>query len=216
MRIIMKSSVPTAALLFIFLIQAADAALVVSMVGEIQEGNLNGTNLAGSVFSYEAIVTRTTDLEASRNDLGTFAVAQATFDFGAAGQYSLGAEPSYFYWGLTGGAFYSGIALSVDVQAQRYDNVLQWLDSSTDLNAFEPNTLRPFDPFSDFDSASTFGSGGVAGPFSGTNALGDTLVISRMSNTGILAVTAVPEPSTLAVMLGLLPVAMVRRRHTCA
>ncbi len=69
---------------------------------------------------------------------------------------------------------------------------------------------------SDLKSASTFGSGRVAGPFSGTNALGDTLVISRMSNTGILAVPAVPKPSTLAVMLGLLPVTMVRRRHTCA
>jgi hypothetical protein len=181
----------------------AAAAVVVTMVGTVEEGSLNGGDLAGSLFTYNAVITNTTDIDDVYPDIGTFVVDFAQLDFGSNRVYDFGTQPGYFAWGTQDSAmfpdsFYAYAFLSVDVPNSVYSDGFGFSGTNTSLTGFDPNLLGEFGPFDQFDQSWTFNT--TTGSFSANNGLGDTLVLSRLGTNGILAVTAVPEPSAGALV----------------
>jgi hypothetical protein len=195
----------------------AAAALVVTMVGTVEEGSLNNTDLAGSLFTYSAIITNPTDIDDVYPDTGTFVVDHAQLDFGVNRVYDFGPQPGYFNWGTTTSqnfpnAFYAYFVLTVDVPNSVYADGFGFSGVNTSLSGFDPNVLSKFGPFNEFDQSWTFNT--TPGSFLTSNGLGDTLVLSRLGTSGVLAVTAVPEPSSGALVLSMLRAGLMRRRRS--
>lgn len=197
--------------IFLQSIDTAPAAVVVTMLGTVEEGSLNGTDLAGSFFSYEALINDTTDIDDVFPNTGTFVVDSARLDFGARGLYDFGAQPGFFNWGISGRNFYAYSVLNVDVPTTSYTDGFGFSDTDTSISGFDPAVLTDFGPYDQFDTSWTFDT--AAGPFTASNGLGDTIVMSRLGTSGILAVTAVPEPASGFALLCIAGMGTLRRRR---
>lgn len=165
----------------------AQALFVVTMIGTVEKGNLNGTDLSGELFSYYGLILDPTDVDNVYPDIGTFRVDEAILEFGADLSFDFGAEPGYFFWGLENDSFYAYAGLTVDVTSSTYDHGFGFSGAATSLNDFDPNQLVNFGPYDQLDEGWTYGVPGES-TFSATNSLGDTLVVESLADFGLLYV----------------------------
>lgn len=140
---------------------STEAEIVVGMVGEVEEGNFNGADLAGSQFVFGGIITNPTDIDDVFPDIGTFAVNEAFLDVGDRGLFVFDPLDNYFYWGFDRGDFHVGTVRQVDVSTSTYRHGLQLWETDSSLD-FDPSVLRSFGPYDAFDSSLAYGVWRVA------------------------------------------------------
>ncbi len=195
--------------------RGASAALVytMNMGGTVANGTLDGNSLNGQSFQIEAIFLDQPDQfpEDSVNGLFLSEIAYIEFGNGQAfifddGEFAinlqyyddLNGNPAFaafaiYDWPSNGNAFLGLADLNVS-------------DAGSKFDGFDPNVLSEFE-YSAFDFQLAEGSV--------TNQLGQTLAISELgppsTGTYSLVATAVPEPSTFAVLLAMIPTCLIRR-----
>jgi hypothetical protein len=193
----------------------ASTVFTMNMGGTVANGTLDGNSLNGQSFQIEAIFLDQPDLEPTSSSNGTFLSEIAYIEFGNGdvfifddGDFALnlqyyGEDSQFATWAI------------YDFPTNQYANFLGFADTDlsdagTTLDGFDPNVLSEFE-YSAFDFQLAEGSL--------TNQLGQTLAISELGepSTGSysMVATAVPEPSSMAVMFALLPAcAMYRLRFS--
>jgi len=77
----------------------ARGEVVIEMTGTVEEGNLNGVDLAGAEFFYGGIVTNNANIYSTGPDFGVFVIDAGFIDFGDRGLFDFGFQPAYFFWG---------------------------------------------------------------------------------------------------------------------
>ena len=158
-----------------------------SISGSIETGTFNEMDLAGSSFSFNAVISNSSD-QAKDLDVGIYLAEQAWFDFGALGIYEADPNDLGFVIVQQAALFQLGFASDTEsiIDSIRYIEVLNQGDPP-----FDPNVLIEIPLVTSFNG---FGSNGL---FSTTNSDGDSLVIERLANPNSASarVVFVPEPA---------------------
>lgn len=209
--------VAIAAILNVYFASTASSAIVVSMVGTVEEGNLNGVDLAGVEFAFGGIVNNNVNIDNVFPGIGTFVLDEAILDFGDRGFFDFGSQPSYFFWGTnTPLRFYAAVATNVDVATTLYGNAFGFFDTQpdpADFADFDPTRLTNFGPYTEFDNGYTSNADNDFGPFSLENEFGDSIVMNDFANSGALFITTVPEPSAGLGIVAIFATTAFRRRR---
>ena len=189
---------------------AARADLVVTITGQIADGQLNGDSLNGQSFVMALNLASGTDLLNADDSMGFFAVSSGTIQFSAGTAFTF--DPSQVFFGQSR---FGDPGLQVGIVDQFNDlaqtNQLGY-SSSTNYSNFDPNQITPVDSFAAFEGEFANGAGSV-GPATYVNG-GDTLEIAALGLQGA-SFSAVPEPAAWPLLAGLSGVAWVvfRRRR---